>query len=92
MRKKYPIIAKGEISFYETGTDMVFAYRRKLEEQEIVVFCNLGEKEQKIKLDTEFHDFRVLLENYKAQKVENTEYYTMKPYEFLVLANKKIEE
>ena len=92
MRKKYPVIAKGEISFYETGTDMVFAYKRRLEEQEIMVFCNLGEKEQKVKLDTKFDGSRVFLGNYKEQKIENTEYYTMRPYEFLVLANKKIEE
>ena len=52
MRKKYPVIAEGEISFLETGTDMTLAYQRTLEEQQILVLCNLGGKKQDIQITT----------------------------------------
>lgn len=50
MRKQYGVIADGVISFLETGTDMVLAYRRTLGEQGLDVFCNLEEKEHPINL------------------------------------------
>ena len=50
MRKQYGVIADGAISFLETGTDMVLAYRRTLGEQGLDVFCNLEEKEHPINL------------------------------------------
>ena len=37
IRKRYPAIAKGDISFLETGADMVIAYQRTLGEQHMVL-------------------------------------------------------
>ncbi len=95
MRKEYPVIGKGEISFLETGTDMVIAYQRALGEQEMLVFCNLDGKEQGIRLDGEWKGYKVMLENYSmpwgeplpAEGREPLEEisYVMKPYELLVL-------
>lgn len=85
MRKKYPVIGKGEISFLETGTDMVLAYQRILEEQKIVVLCNLGEKKQSIKTVKEWSGYQVLLENGSREINLKEETYTMEPYEFMVL-------
>lgn len=95
MRKEYPVIGKGEISFLETGTDMVIAYQRALGEQEMLVLCNLDGKEQGIRLDGEWKGYKVLLENYPlscgeplpAEGREPLEEisYVMKPYELLVL-------
>lgn len=88
MRKKYPVIAKGEISFSETGTDMVLAYERMLEGQRIVVLCNLDGKKQDIKVDGEWGGYRILLGNYKQREIDmEKEIYTMEPYEFIVLGN-----
>ncbi len=87
MRKKYPVIAKGEISFLETETDMVLAYQRTLGEQQIVVFCNLDGKKQSIKADRNWRDYKVLLENWDREMNLEEETYTMEPYEFLVLGN-----
>ncbi len=88
MRKKYPVIAKGEISFSETGTDMVLAYERMLEGQRIVVLCNLDRKKQDIKVDGEWGSYRILLGNYKQREIDmEKEIYTMEPYEFIVLGN-----
>ncbi len=87
MRKKYPVIAKGEISFLETETDMVLAYQRTLGEQQIVVFCNLDRKKQSIKADRNWRDYKVLLENWDREMNLEEESYAMEPYEFLVLGN-----
>lgn len=103
MRKMYPVIAKGEISFLETKTDMVLAYQRVLGEQQIVVICNLDRKKQNIKVDKEWSNYKILLENDTLKDrnydmpfgnegreiVFEEEIYTMKPYEFMVLGNVK---
>ena len=86
MRKMYPVIAEGEISFLETGTDRVLAYQRKLEEQQIVVFCNLDGEKHTVKADGAWRGDPVLLENYEARQMDpEGETYTMEPYEFMVL-------
>jgi len=89
-RKQYRVIADGAISFLETGTDMVLAYRRTLEEQGLDVFCNLEEKEHPISLSGEQRGGQVLLTNYSpAESIEEAldgELYMMRPYELLVIA------
>lgn len=87
MRKKYPVIAKGEISFEETETDMTLAYRRTLGEQQILVLSNLDGKKQNIKIPGKCRGWKILLENYKGRKTPVEEVYTMEPYEFMVLGN-----
>lgn len=103
MRKMYPVIAKGEISFLETKTDMVLAYQRVLGEQQIVVICNLDRKKQNIKVDKKWNNYKLLLENDTLRDknygmsfgdegreiVFEEEIYTMEPYEFMVLGNVK---
>ena len=86
MRKKYPVIAKGEISFMETGTDRVLAYERALGEQRIVVFCNLDGRKQTIQTDGAWSGYPVLVDNYEGRKMApEIKRCTMEPYEFMVL-------
>ena len=88
MRKKYPVISEGEISFWETGTDRVIAYERVLGEQKMLVFCNLDGKNQRIKGDGKWKGFEVLFGNYTlpgGDCVSREESYTMRPYELMVL-------
>ena len=91
MRKTFPVIAKGDISFLETGTDLVLAYQRTLGEQSITVFCNLDGKEQKIHADgarfgSELtNGCQVLLGNYHRDLTLEEPDYIMKPYELIVL-------
>ena len=93
MRKTYPVIAKGNISFLETGTDLVLAYRRTLGEQSITVFCNLDGKEQKMHADGArpgrelTNGCQVLLGNYHRDLTLEGPDYIMKPYEIIVLGN-----
>lgn len=68
MRKMYPVIAKGEISFLETGQDLVLAYERTLGEQKIIVFCNLDHKVHTIQVSREWSGCQVLLDNYAGRK------------------------
>lgn len=86
MRKKYAVIAQGEISFLETGTDMVLAYKRVLGPQQLAVFSNLDRKQHKIKVPAEWSGCPVLLSNYKErERIPETEMHILQPYEFLVL-------
>ncbi len=92
MRKRHPVIAEGEISFLETGTDMALAYKRALGEQQIVVLCNLDRKKQSIKTDRKWAGYKILLENYPLsdevwERALKEEIYTMEPYEFLAFGN-----
>lgn len=88
MRKRYPVIAKGEISFLETETDKVLAYKRTLNDQKMAVLCNLDGKKQKMKIAGEWDGYEVLLENYEGHTIApQEEWYVMEPYEFMVLGN-----
>lgn len=88
MRKRYPVIAKGEISFLETKTDRVLAYKRTLNDQKMAVLCNLDGKKQNMKIAGEWGGYEVLLENYEGHTIApQEEWYVMEPYEFMVLGN-----
>lgn len=90
MRKKYPVIAKGEISFKETGSDMALAYERTLGEDNITVLCNLSGKKLDIRADSGWSRQRVLLQNDEGREISiENERYAMEPYEFTVLGNVK---
>lgn len=87
LRKKYPIIAKGEIAFLETGTELVMIYQRTLGEQRMAVLCNLDGEKQKVKMAQEWSGYRILLENYRGREMTEAEECTMEPYEIMVLGN-----
>lgn len=89
MRKQYPVIAKGEISFLETETEMVLAYERTLEKEEILVLSNFDSRKQSIKLPEKWCSKSLLLENYTGrEEAVKEEIYTMEPYEFAILGDK----
>lgn len=84
MRKAYPVIAKGDISFVETGTDSTLVYKRTLEDRKIVVLCNLTGAKQTIPMDNAWHGCRLLLGNYQGRETAlDKETYVMEPYEFV---------
>lgn len=89
IRKKYPAIAKGDISFLETGTDLVIAYQRTLGEQHITVLCNLDGNKQDLTLTGNWLSDPVILENYEERpSIQQGGVYVMEPYECMVLGNK----
>lgn len=94
MRKKYPLIAKGEISFLETGTDTALAYQRALGNQWMAVYCNLDGKGQKVNMKEAWNGCQVLLDNdarsEEGRKIHLTGgAYEMEPYELLVFGEVK---
>ncbi|MCI9176614.1 MAG: alpha,alpha-phosphotrehalase [Lachnospiraceae bacterium] len=94
MRKKYPLIAKGEISFLETGTDTALAYQRTLGNQWMAVYCNLDGKGQKVNMKEAWNGCQVLLDNdARSEEGRNIHLtggaYEMKPYELLVFGEVK---
>ncbi len=86
LRKQYPVIADGDISFLETGTEKIIAYQRTLGDQRLTVLCNLSGEKQGIKLDAGWAGDPVILENYKNRSIApQEERYLMEPYEYMVL-------
>lgn len=93
MRKQYPIIAQGKISFLETGKDTVLAYQREMKDQKLVVLCNMAGWRQTISTEEDWGSFGRLLGNYAERKIGRGETsYTMEPYEFLALGNISTEK
>ena len=85
IRKEYPVIAKGEISFLETEEDKVLIYQRSLGEQQLIVLCNLDKKKQEVKINKEWSSYQILLENYQGRELPLEGLYTMEPYEIMVI-------
>ncbi len=85
IRKEYPVVAKGEISFLETEEDKVLIYQRSLGEQQLIVFCNLDKKKQEVKINKEWSSYQILLENYRGRELPLEGLYTMEPYEIMVI-------
>ena len=85
IRKEYPVVAKGEISFLETEEDKVLIYQRSLGEQQLIVLCNLDKKKQEVKINKEWSSYKILLENYQGRELPLEGLYTMEPYELMVI-------
>ncbi|MCI8311565.1 MAG: alpha,alpha-phosphotrehalase [Lachnospiraceae bacterium] len=85
IRKEYPVVAKGEISFLKTEEDKVLIYQRSLGEQQLIVFCNLDKKKQEVKINKEWSSYQILLENYRGRELPLEGLYTMEPYEIMVI-------
>ena len=88
IRKEYPVVAKGEISFLETEEDKVLIYQRSLGEQQLIVLCNLDKKKQEVKINKEWSSYQILLENYQGRELPLEGLYTMEPYEIMVIVKK----
>lgn len=88
LRKRYAVIAEGSISFRETEKDTVLVYQRAYEEQKLVVFCNLEERKQTVKVEKDWSLWKRILGNYADHRPDSgEETFTMEPYEILVLGN-----
>lgn len=88
LRKEKQAIAEGIIEFlYEEHPDVI-VYKRKLEEEELIVFCNFRRKNVVLPnpgaSDFQHSDYKRILGNY-----ENTEFDKgLKPYETIVYEKK----
>ena len=86
LRKENEAVSKGEIAFLEEENPKVLAYTRSLGEQELTVFCNLGDKSAQLAAKPGWESSSVVLGNYeKEASCAGNGTLTLEPYEFLVL-------
>lgn len=94
LRKERRVISCGRIEFLCQEDENILAYRRCLEAEEILVFCNFRGKHVTIgvDLDVEGADkqdapYKKILGNYKGKRKEGV----LRPYEVLVYEKKQIK-
>ena len=94
LRKERRVISDGRIEFLCQEDENILAYRRCLEVEEILVFCNFRGKHVTIgvDLDVEGADkqdapYKKILGNYKGKRKEGV----LRPYEVLVYEKKQIK-
>lgn len=81
LRKELPVIQSGNIEFLELEHPELLIYKRVLDNESVIVYCNFSDKD--IDYDGINHQGEILLSNYDAISV--SEKNTFKPYEALVL-------
>ena len=95
LRKEKKVIAEGKISFLKEEEKGILAYRRMLENQELIVFNNLQEKEKTVECREEWKQYRILLGNYGEpesyaghpahERLDPSGALLLRPYEVVVL-------
>lgn len=89
LRKEYRVIREGSVEFLCTGQPEIFAYRRTLEGQELLVVNNLTEKEEELLEPVTCGGYRKLLGNYQESsslpEEEQACLRRLRPYESLIL-------
>ncbi len=87
LRKKYDVIAYGDVEPLAKEHPSVFAYRRSYKGESLVVINNFYGKDTTWKSEIELKGYEIILSNYKQHDIENQEI-RMKPYESIVLYRK----
>jgi alpha-glucosidase len=78
----------GEIEPILEEHPTIVAYKRKLNDEEVVCYFNFSSESQKVEVD--HYKYDVLLDNYKEEKETISEQeWSLKPYQALVLQKKE---
>lgn len=85
LRKKYRIIADGDVNFDMTVPESVFAYKRSLEEKAIYVYGNLDNNEVEVSIGEKLSKGSILIQNYNRDIDLKAHSMTLKPYEFVAV-------
>ncbi|WP_027219042.1 alpha,alpha-phosphotrehalase [Butyrivibrio fibrisolvens] len=85
LRKKYRIIADGDVSFDMSVPESVFAYKRSLEEKAIYVYGNLDNNEIEVSIGKKLSKGSILIQNYNRDIDLKAHSMTLKPYEFVAV-------
>ena len=83
LRKGNPVISDGQIEFLDCGCECVFAYRRFLDGDELLVFSNLTEKEIVLTDTSWTAGCNKLIGNYENVKTKEGQL-VLRPYESIV--------
>lgn len=88
LRKQYEVIRKGKIGFLYRNQEEIFAYRRSLENQELLVLNNLTGQEVGLQKSTVCRGYEYLIGNYPQGSLPDT-LEVLRPYESIVLYKKQ---
>ena len=87
LRKQYDVIANGAYEAMLAEHQDVYAYRRTLDNEELIVLNNFYGKETDVTLDIkDVNGYTCLLSNYEEQELNNQ--LTLRPYESIVFYKK----
>ena len=86
LRKANDIIVYGSYELLLPEDEHLYVYKRKLEEQELLVVCNFSEEEQQYSISEEFAGAECLITNYEGRTYAGE--IALKPYEAFVLLKK----
>ncbi|MFS1664314.1 alpha-glucosidase [Streptococcus sp. zg-JUN1979] len=84
LKKAYPALMTGKISFLETDSDDIFAYQRYLDKDSFSVIVNLSANRRTIRLDMEGE---ILLDNYQGEWRQGE--LDLPPYRAVLIKEKK---
>lgn len=86
IRKDNLLVSEGDIKFIESTVENVLIYKRSLENKELWVYCNLGDKIEKVSFP--ILDYINILGNYTSKaEIQNGEI-SLRPFEFLAIQRK----
>lgn len=86
MRKERPLISQGTITFLTKDEGDVMVYKRNWGSQEMLVLCNLLERESKVKKEPGWKTYKKILGNYSHDlETIGEDQLGLKPYEIVVL-------
>ena len=85
LRKAHPIIAEGAFIPYELAHPDVFAYRRTLGDQQLLVLNNFYGRQTEIAIPPEFVGGSVLISNDEAAAAPADTTVTLRPYQSLAI-------
>lgn len=85
LRKEYEVIVDGKFELIDAENEDVFAYKRVLNEELVLVVANFKEHEAKFSLDKKLKDknWEILISNYSDSSL-TPEKQSLRPYEALV--------
>src|SRR5699024_4813177 len=83
LRKNYDIIVYGDFELLLETHPYVFAYKRKYQDETLIVVNNFYAEEIEVHFQEEIGNKQILLSNYPDSTV-NLEHITLRPYESIV--------
>ena len=83
LRKKMPLISRGDIHFIDTGCEKVIAYLRCLEKERLLVLCSFSDEQTTVHKVSVPANSKCLIGNYSDTAVPYGNTLVLRPYEAL---------
>lgn len=88
LRKKYSVIAEGNIEFLYRWKKEIFVYRRETQQEVLLVYNNLTEAKIMLPDKGEVKNYECILHNYR-EEISSQVLFELKPYESIVYYRRK---